>query len=104
MVGPVTLGDYRRQRWIPDRFRIDARFRRKIRRLENHVRFMITVTSIHRPDDRELVQHCSLLRQMLTNYNARQFGFRDTKWTSINPRTIRLTVPGIDVTWTTGHP
>ena len=100
----VMFGDDRADRRIHVALPIDPRLGLQVRRLENLVGFMIAVAGIDAADDRELVQHRRLLRQMLADHHARQLRLRHAEGPAIFERLIRLRVPRIDVARPARHP
>ena len=66
----VMFGDDGRDRWIERCFSVGSGFRVQISCLKDHVRFVIAELGVDGANDRELVEHGRLLRQMLTKMNA----------------------------------
>src|SRR5436190_22536431 len=104
MIGPMMFGNDRGQRRVLFSFRICAAFGRQVAGLKNLIWFVIAVPRIDRANDRELVEHRRLFRQMLADDHSRQLGLRDAEGAAIVLGTLWLTVPGVDVAWTAGHP
>ena len=72
--------------------------------LEDLVRLVVAVPGVHRADDRELVEHRRLLRQVLAEQDAGQPGGDDAERAAVLERAVGLGVPGVDLAGAAGHP
>ena len=98
------LGDHRADGRIHVALPIDPRLGLQVCRLQHLVRLVIALAGIDGADERELVEHRGLLRQMLADDDARQLRLRDAERTAVFERLIGLRVPGVDVARPAGHP
>ena len=76
----------------------------QVGRLEDLVRLVVAVPAVHRADDRELVEHRRLLRQVLAERDAGQPGGDDAEGAAVLERAVGLGVPGVDLAGAAGHP
>src|SRR6266566_5774879 len=65
---------------------------------------MIALATIHRADERTLVEHGCAFWQILANAHTRQFCWNRAKRTPNFGRHVGLHVPSVDVTRPAGHP
>ncbi len=65
---------------------------------------MIAFAGVDAADQRELIEHRGLFRQMFANHDAGQLGLRDAEGTAVLERLMRLWIPHINVAWPAGHP
>ena len=104
LFGTMVFGDERTDRRIEVAVGIRARLGGAVRGLHHHVRLVIALPAIDRADERELIEHRRLLRQILANVDAGQLG-RDVLERPANLARHRgLHVPGVDVRWAARHP
>ena len=65
---------------------------------------MITVPCVNGADDGEAIEHCGLFGKVLADHNAGKFGLGDTEGPAIDPGTVGLAVPRINVAGAARHP
>jgi hypothetical protein len=104
MVGPVELRDVGANGGIVLGIGIGPPLGRQIASLEDLVGLMIGVLSVHRPEDRELVEHRSLFGKMLAQEHTGQFRRYHAERTAIFQRSVGLGIPCVDLTGSTCHP
>src|SRR5262249_23241339 len=59
---------------------------------------------IHRANERELVEHGCLPRQVLTDQDSRVTGSDGLEWAPVDVGSVGLWVPRVDMAWTPRHP
>src|SRR5439155_17873522 len=85
-------------------FGVQTRLGLEVRRLHHRIWLMIALATIHRADERALVEDCCAFWQILANAYTRQLRWDRGKRASSLGRYIGLHVPGIDVTGPPRHP
>ena len=104
LIGAVMLRNDRSESRILVRLAIRPWLGREIAGLEHRVRRVSAMPSIDRANDRELVEHRGLLRQMFAKQYAGQLRLSHAERSAIDQGTIRLRIPGVEMTRAAGHP
>jgi hypothetical protein len=65
--------------------------------LEYLVGFVVAIARVDATNDRKLIQHRGLLRQVFANLNAGEFALYNAKWAAIFVGTIGFGIPGVNV-------
>ncbi len=100
----MMFGHDRSDRWESRCLRVGPGLGVEIPSLQNHIRLVIAELGIDRSNQCKTIEHRRLFGQMFADEHPRQGRRSDSKGASILDRAIRLGVPSIDLTRTTGHP
>ncbi len=103
-VGPAVLGDDGADGGVLVALGIDAGGGESVAGLEGLVGLVIAAGGIDGAEDRELVEHGRLLRQVLADDHAGDLRLDDAEGAAVLDGSVGLGVPGVDLTGAAGHP